>query len=228
MLDAEPADALAARLQDLADQIARSDPDFAAAAEAFIARLKAAQAGSQAPAAGAPMPDFMLPDAQGGLASLASFSGRPLVAAFLRGHWCPFCQAQAEALSTASEAIAAMGAAVAFITPELPRYSRTLIEAAPHFALLSDLDNGYAASLGLLAVIDDDLALRLAAKGFDLRAYQGAAGWAVPIPATFVLDRSGVIVDRAFDPDYRKRPRMLALLEAVQRASEAAYPRSTF
>lgn len=212
------ADVLATKLRALAEQVARDLPEYAAAAEAFILRLQAARAGSGSPRVGQSMPDFMLPDADGELVPLGAFAGGPLVMVFLRGHWCDFCQAQASALVEVAEALQTSGATVAIITPERPRYARALITEASSFRLLCDLDNGYAASLGLMAVIDATLARVLADFGVDLPAYQGAKGWAVPIPATFVVNGMGNVVDRAFDPDYRRRPSLHALFDAISRA----------
>ncbi len=217
-LPSERPDALSVRLQAIAEQVARDFPAYTVAAEAFIQRLITARAGLGAPPIGAPMPPFLAPDANGGLTSLDSFAGRPLVVMFLRGHWCDFCRAQAQAMAQAADALEAAGVQVAVITPELPVYSHSLIADAPRFHLLSDLDNGYAATLGILALVDEALAQHLAGFAIDLPTYQGAQGWAVPIPATFVVDALGLILYRAIDPDFRRRPSLQALLDAIPRA----------
>ncbi len=93
-------------------------------------------------------------------------------------------------------------------------------------SLLCDLDNAYAATLGLAAFMDEPLAQALLAMGIDLPLFQGARGWSVPIPATFVVDAQGAIVDRMVDPDYRRRPNLAALFEALSRAHPQAAARS--
>jgi peroxiredoxin len=53
-------------------------------------------------------------------------------------------------------------------------------------------------------------------RGRDLAAYQGNSAWLLPIPATFVLDRAGVIVMRHVDPDYRVRASIEEILSHIQ------------
>ena len=48
---------------------------------------------------GEPFPPFLLPDQDGRLVSFEELLGRgPVVAAFVRGHWCPYCQLNVTAL----------------------------------------------------------------------------------------------------------------------------------
>jgi peroxiredoxin len=54
--------------------------------------------------------------------------------------------------------------------------------------------------------------------GLDIERYQGNATWFVPIPATFVLDQSGVVVGRKVDPDFRTRMDIEEILKALGRA----------
>ena len=69
---------LADRLQAFADEVRVLDPVFADSVERMIARLKASGAGENAPEPGEPMPEFMLPDQNGRLISLALRSGIPM------------------------------------------------------------------------------------------------------------------------------------------------------
>jgi peroxiredoxin len=207
------------RLQEIAARVARDFPEYTIVAEAFIQRLITGQSGAGAPPVGDPLPDFFLPNANGGFSTLAAFAGRPLVVLLMRGHWCDFCDAQAQALADAAPDFAASGAAVAIITPELPRYSQPLVARAPDFHLLCDLDHAYTATLGLMAAMDEALAKQMANFDIDLPTFQGALGWAVPIPAAFVVNAHGTILDRRFDPDFRRRPSIQALLNALARAN---------
>ena len=45
----------------------------------------------------------------------------------------------------------------------------------------------------------------MSTRGRDLATYHGNDAWLLPIPATFVLDRHGVVRMRHVDPDYRVR-----------------------
>ena len=95
-------------------------------------------------------PEFALPDTDGRftlLSELLKFG--PLVINFYRGQWCPFCLATIEAMSAATPAIAAAGATVIGISPELGHLS----VSASHkwnlnFTMLCDVDNGIALQPG--------------------------------------------------------------------------------
>ncbi len=107
------------RLRLLAEAVNDGSPMFAAAVERMIERLDAAACGDQAPELGEPLPPFILPDAAGGLVSLAEVIARgPAVVSFYRGHWCPYCQLTASTAATLQSRIGA-GRMVA-ITPETP------------------------------------------------------------------------------------------------------------
>jgi peroxiredoxin len=50
----------------------------------------------------------------------------------------------------------------------------------------------------------------------DIAKFQGNESWMLPIPATFVVDRSGTISTRFVDPDYRKRMAIDDLVTALR------------
>lgn len=45
--------------------------------------------------------------------------------------------------------------------------------------------------------------------------YNGDESWELPIPATFILDQAGTIVDAWADPDYTVRPEPTEVLVAI-------------
>jgi hypothetical protein len=50
----------------------------------------------------------------------------------------------------------------------------------------------------------------------DLPAFQGNSSWMLPVPATFVVGRDGVIKARLVDPDYRKPVAIADMLAAMR------------
>lgn len=224
--DSAPPQAQPGDFHALAETLAAAYPALTAASSAFIARLEAAKAGAHAPKPGAAFPSFLLPDIGGRLVSLGDLCGAgPIVISFLRGHWCPFCQAEAEQLSRLAEALDAAGARLAIITPERAAFAAQIPRASDETLVLCDMDNGFASTLGLLVVMDDAIARAMLDLGLDLPAFQGGGGWTAPIPATFVLDGAGVIVARHIDPNYRVRMGAEALVTAVAAAAQARQSR---
>jgi peroxiredoxin len=55
--------------------------------------------------------------------------------------------------------------------------------------------------------------------GLHLEKYQGSGTWFMPIPATLVVGRDGLVAARHVDPDFRRRMEMEDIIEAVKRAA---------
>jgi peroxiredoxin len=192
-------------------------PDFAAAIDRMVGRLKESSAGAEAPQVGDEMPPFYLPDEHGRVVSLADLIARgPVAVTFHRGHWCPFCRISINALVRAHEQVAAIGGQIVAVMPEREQFVSDLraTSQAP-FLVLTDMDNGYAMSLGLAIWIGDEMQ-KIISKRHDLANYQGNDTWMLPIPATFVVGQDGRIKARFVDPDYRKRMAIEDLLAAMR------------
>ncbi len=210
---------LGERLKYVADCVRTKGPGFAAAVDAFVGRLEAAQAGSTAPMVGDVMPDFCLPDHEGRLVTLQSLLDRgPAVLAFHRGHWCPYCRLNMVGLAEIQHA--ARPARIVAISSEIQQYTRLLRdEAAAEFPFLTDVGGGYALSINLAIWVDEAMAGMIGGAGWDIPGYQGGTPWVLPVPAVFVVGQDGVIAARHVDPDYRRRMELDALLDAVKLVS---------
>jgi peroxiredoxin len=180
---------------------------FAIAYQSLITQIEAAAAGQTAPANGDQLPPFLLPDHMGRLVDLDCFlQSGPLVVSFNRGHWCEYCQLELRAFAEAHAQLAARGAQVVSIMPERAEYtSKVRALTKDTVDVLSDVDNGYALSLGILMWLGDTVRGLYQQFGLDIERYQGNGMWFVPIPATFVVDRDARIVARKVDPDFRTR-----------------------
>jgi peroxiredoxin len=211
---------LAGRLQAFADEVRALSTEFADTVDRMVARLKAAGAGENAPQPGEPMPEFMLPDQNGRLVTLAELLERgPLVIAFHRGHWCPYCRITADALTRIHEAVREQGAELVVITPEIERFNKELQSAVgAQYPILSDVDNGYALMLNLAFYVGDEKKKLMQFAGWDIPPYNANDNWTLPIPATFVVGADGIVKARHIDPDYRKRMDVEAILAAVSAA----------
>ena len=217
---------LAARLDRYAETLRELNQPFAEAVDRLVSRLQSVTAGNEAPKVGEVMPPFLLPDENGHLLALEELLAKgPLVVAFRRGHWCPYCQLSTEALARIQGPVADSGGSIVVICPENSAHARLLKwRSQAQFPILSDMDNGYALSLGIAIPVGEEMRDFMTRRGRDLATYQGNSAWLLPIPATFVLDRSGVIVMRHVDPDYRVRASVEDIVDHV-RALQLAHER---
>jgi peroxiredoxin len=206
---------LAERLRYIRDEVLRLSPEFAAAVDAFVGRLERAGAGSAAPQVGDVMPPFMLPDENGRFVTLDELlADGPLVIAFIRGHWCPYCRLNAIALAEVQDHVAP--ARLVVVTAETQQYTRIIkAESGARFPFLTDMDSGYALSLGLAIWVDDTMSAMIKAAGWDIPEYQNGEAWILPIPSVFLVDANGIVRARHVDPDYRRRFEPLQLKAMV-------------
>jgi peroxiredoxin len=143
---------LSVRLESFADSVRVASPAFAEEVDRLVARLNLNGSGATAPAVGDPMPPFMLPDDEGHLVTLEQLLAKgPVALSFHRGHWCPYCRLNTNALAQAQREVEPIGAQIVAITPDLQHFTTALKSdaAAKPFPILTDVDNGYALSLNL-------------------------------------------------------------------------------
>lgn len=195
------------QLQAIASEIRRKNPAAADIIEQVVAHVRATGTGAGVPKVGEAMPPFLLPDQNGRFVALADLLERgPVVVAFHRGVWCPYCRTYAAALARLHGHVRGLGGEIVAITPSLERYNRMLQDkAGATFPVLTDLDHGYALQLDLAFRIPEDYRTLIQSIGWDLAADHGNEGWLLPIPATFVVGRDGRIRTSHIDPDYRSR-----------------------
>ncbi len=193
-------------------------PEIERAYADFLARVGDNGAADLSPRIGTAMPDFLLPDRHGQLVALTDLTADgPLVLSFNRGHWCPFCHLELRALARNYPEIRAAGGEVVSIVPETAEYSSAMsARYALPFDVLTDLDLGYALENGLVVAAGDEIRRLYLGYGIDVARYQGNRAWFIPVPATFVVDRGGIVRARFVDPDFRRRMAVENVLAAIR------------
>jgi peroxiredoxin len=194
-------------------------PAYSDAVDRLVERIHENGGGENAPRPGEAMPPFVLPDEAGRLVSLPSLLAKgPLAVMFFRGHWCPYCRLNVRAVIEAMEEIKAAGGQVVAIMPETQAFAgKFKTDSGAPFPVLTDLDNGYALSLNLAIWLGSEIQ-KLLSPMQDMPSFHGNEGWVLPIPATFVVGRDGIVKARFVDPDFRKRMAIDDLIAALKAA----------
>ena len=205
------------QLRAFADAARQRRPDFAAAVDRLVERLRQHGAGDAAPHVGEPIPPFVLPDDAGHMVSLDQLLNHgPVAVTFHRGHWCPYCRININALAQAHKVIAAEGGQIVAIMPDRQKFVADFkSQSNVPFPILTDMDNGYALSLNLTIWVGAEMQRMMEGRQ-DLPTFQGNSSWMLPIPATFVVGRDGSIKARFMDPDYRKPMAIADVLTALR------------
>jgi peroxiredoxin len=210
------------RLSTYARAIRELNAPFADAVDRLVGRLRAGQVADGAPKEGEPMPPFLLPDHTGCLVSLEELvADGPVVVTFARGHWCPYCRIAVSALAEIADEARLVGAQIVAIVPDRQRFAAQLrAETAAPFPILTDIENGYALSLGLVFWVGEEMRELMLARNADPAESQGNDSWFLPVPATFIVGRDGLIKERHVDPDYRTRMEIDKVLEELKLAAQ--------
>ena len=208
---------LGEQLRTFADAARQRTPGFAEAVDRLVERIRQNGVGQSVPRSDDPMPPFVLPDDAGHLVTLHQLlSHGPVAVTFHRGHWCHYCRININALAQAHKDIAAEGGQIVAIMPDRQKFTAELrSNATLPFPILTDIDNGYSLYLNLAIWIGEEMQTMLQGRQ-DLPTFQGNRSWMLPIPATFVVGRDGLIRACFMDPDYRKPMGIADMLTALR------------
>lgn len=147
---------------------------------------------------------------------------KPVIITFYRGGWCPYCNLELRAYQALLADIRAAGAELVAVTPELPDHSLTTAEKNDlTFTVLSDVGGGFASALGIRFTLSDAVRPFYEKAGHALPERNGDGTWALPMPATFIVGKGGVIAAAFIEPDYRKRLDPKLALEALHASLRA-------
>jgi peroxiredoxin len=163
-------------------------------------------------------------DAQGAPFDLAALSARgPVIVTFYRGGWCPYCNRELRAFQAQLPAIRAAGAELVAISFEQPDHVRdTAMKNDLVFPVLTDAGGVLASALGIRFTLSEAVRPFYEKAGHALPERNGDGSWALPMPATYVVDRGGIIRAAFVEPDYRRRTDPTAALAALAGAPGAA------
>lgn len=144
---------------------------------------------------------------------------QPTVLIFYRGGWCPYCNANLADLRNAEKELNQRGFDVLFLSADKPELLRSsLKEPHPGYTLLSDAKMNAARAMGIAFRVDDDTYEKYKGYGIDLEQASGAKHHELPVPAVFIIDRSGIIRFVYANADYKVRLKADELLAASRDA----------
>jgi peroxiredoxin len=175
--------------------------------------------------AGDRAPAIVLGNAKGETVDVGTLLRKgPVIVTFYRGGWCPFCNLELKAFQDVLPRIIAAGASLIAISPEKPDESLSTAEKnALTFEVLSDVGQKVGRAFGLVYEFTDELKSAYDGFGLDIPTRNDAPGeWALPISATYVIDRDGTIIYAYTDADYRDRADPRDVLDALTRRAAAA------
>ena len=211
--------------QQLADYLAgfkqRAPADRVAMMETATEDLRASGIESAALGLGSVLPALSLPDANGKPVDLRALNASgPLVIVFYRGGWCPYCNLELREWQRLLPQLRALGATLVAISPQTPDNSLSTSEKNElAFPVLSDGRLAAAHAFGIAFTLSAELVALYSQVGNDLPTLNGNGQWVLPLPATYMIDRDGVISYAHAQADYRLRAEPQDVLDQLRVAS---------
>jgi peroxiredoxin len=192
-------------------------PEWQPVYDDFVGSLRTRGVGRTAPAVGSRFPRFALPDFKGQYCDIGDLiADGPLVVSFNRGRWCPYCVQELESWGVAANELRHVQGRFAAITAEVDGQAEAIAAMlGQEAAVLCDIDHGVALELGLAFHCDTDLQRRYVESGLDLASIYGTTSGFLPVPATFVIDREGIVRFTFADPDFRLRAEPETVIRVV-------------
>ncbi len=221
-----------APLQPRLDQITQNtrklvQPERLAQSEQMIADLFASGIEDRVLHVGAYAPAFSLPDAATGrnVASSDLLALGPLIVSFFRGRWDPYCTTELETWRDLYPHVRSRGATLVAISPQSLRQSQFAVEQHRlPFPLLHDAGAELAYRFGIAYSVTPAMQryfrsilinLPFIHGGKNVMAAPDDGAWHLPLPATFVIGRDGVLRFAEAHADFRVRPEPAEVLAAL-------------
>lgn len=198
----------------------QAKPEFMQKIDDIIIEARKFEQGGSAIVVGQKAPDFELNNAQGNKVLLSALLEKgPLVLTFYRGDWCPYCNLQLKALHSELNKIHLLGAELVAISPQIADASLTASELSElGFPILSDQDAAVAKQYGVAWEVPELILEHMRKdRNLDLADINNGNSNVLPIPATFVIGRDGIVLWRYVDVDYRTRAEPSDIISVLEK-----------
>jgi peroxiredoxin len=174
-----------------------------------------AQTGLQA---GTPAPVFTTKDNSGKTVDLKTILKKynSVVLVFYRGEWCPYCNKQMQHLQDSLQLITGKNTYVLAITPETTEAMvKTIQKTHASFSLVHDEGYKIMKDYKVDYVMDAPTVGKYKSYGIDLEKNNGNTDHILPVPATYIINKSGKITYVHFDKDFRNRVPVSTILAKI-------------
>ncbi|MBE7506929.1 MAG: DUF3179 domain-containing protein [Planctomycetia bacterium] len=163
-------------------------------------------------------PDVALTTLEGKAVHLASlYKDGPVVLTFYRGGWCPICNRALSSWRDKLGALEAAGGKFVALSPEKPDHAAKTIEKGHlNFTVLGDPRHEAAKAFRVHFTVDEETKAKYKGFGLDVAESNVSGTWDLPAPATFVIDKGGVVRYAFADWDYKKRADPDEVIAAVK------------
>jgi peroxiredoxin len=166
-------------------------------------------------------PDFTGYDQTGKQVELKKLlSQGPIILFFYRGKWCPVCSRYLNNYQDSLKVLTDQGFNVVAITPEsIENVEQTVKLHNLTFTVIYDCQEKIMKDYDVMFSVTRDYQDKvLKGLSIDIAKNNGRDAARLPIPATYIINRDGIIVAVQFDPDYKNRATVKWMLKNLGQA----------
>lgn len=169
-------------------------------------------------AVGTTVPGFTATQADGTEVSLSELLAKgPVLIAFYRGGWCPFCNYQVQKMSEAFPRFQALGVTPVMVSVDAPDGAEMAKKAYDvPFPILSDPEGAVMDAFKVGYTLDEPTLGKLKGYGLDIEAWAGNAKHRLPHPGIFLVGTDSVVRFAHAAADYKTRPSVDQLIKAIE------------
>ncbi len=144
---------------------------------------------------------------------------KKVVLTFYRGTWCSYCNLMLSQYQTVLPEIEKAGATILAISPQTPDESLNIKEKNKiQFEILSDNGNIVSKEFTTIHKIPQKSLAKMTELGNDYDSYYCDEGSEIPIPATFIIEKNGLIsFAKTTGGDYRNRVESSDIINALNK-----------
>ena len=223
----EPTAALASAapaVTSAAPTAAGSAPELAISPPRALGEPAASRVGVLAAGTGIPVgktvPEVRATDLEGKEVALSSLYAKgPILLAFYRGGWCPFCNMEIHTLVQAYPEYQKRGVTpVALSVDQVEAGAKMKATYTIPFPVLSDSDAKVLEAFHVVKTVEGEELAKMKGFGVDLEHYSGKPHHQIAIPSLFLIDQKGVVRWAHSDSDFKVRPSTTQILSAIDAA----------
>jgi peroxiredoxin len=153
-------------------------------------------------------PDFTGYDQKGKQVELKKILEQgPVILFFYRGNWCPLCNRYLKNYQDSLKVLTDQGFNVIAITPEsIENVENTVKLHNITFTVIYDCQEKIMKDYDLMFNVTKEYQDKIQTKySIDIAKNNGRDVAHLPVPATYIINKDGIIVAVQFDPDYKNR-----------------------
>ena len=165
------------------------------------------------------IPKHELLDIFGNKKNISDYFGEgPVIISFYRGSWCPYCNLELSELAKSLERLKWLKCKLVAVSPELPDKSFSFKQKLGlDFDVLSDPNSEFAKKFHIVFQLNKEMIEVYKEFGINIAESNGTKNSQLPIPASFIFDKKGILRYSFVKADYTERLSPETLIEEVEK-----------